>query len=280
MVKGMNLRKFMAFMLLLFIYSGVGSAYAEELPDFLLLKESPSLRPLGDTIRAGEPFVGEIFFEKTKEIALPNNATLYISTELLNPRIVVKIDNRTSTYSAKNISVSLDPKKFEEIYVKIEGYAPDTPKQIKMTALNISTQVFYEYKALQEMQQETIKIYSVSTPEVERLVKDIESAKERLDAINKKIIDLRGVIETTNLELKSDNIRAYIKVAEDYHDSARIEESKMQVDKALENIEALEKEIAGAEKQQKIKKYGIAGAVILIILVGIYVLRKQREELG
>jgi len=111
-------------------------------------------------------------------------------------------------------------------------------------------------------------------------VKDIESAKERLDAINKKIIDLRGVIETTNLELKSDNIRAFIKVAEDYHDSARIEESKMQVDKALENIEALEKEIAGAEKQQKIKKYGIAGAVILIILVGIYVLRKQREELG
>lgn len=280
MVKGMEVRKLMAVVLLLFINSGIGSAYAEELPDFLLLKESPNLRPLGDTIRAGEPFVGEIFLEKTKEIALPTNATLYISTEVLNPRIVVKIDNKTSTYSAKNISVLLDPKKFEEVYVKIEGYAPETPKQIKMTALNISTFIFYEYKALQQTQQETIKIYSVSTPEVERLVKDIEDAKERLDAANRKIIDLRGVAETTLLELKSDDIRNQLKVAEDYHESARIEEAKIQTSNALNKISALESEIAGIEKQQRIKKYGIAGAVILIILAGVYFIRRQREELG
>jgi len=276
----MNLRKLRSLMLLLFISSAAGLAYAEELPDFLLLKESPNLRPLGDTIRAGELFVGEISFEKTKDIALPTNATLYISTEVLNPRIVVRIDTKTSTYSAKNVSILLDPKQFEEVYVKVEGYAPETPKQIKMTAFNVSTFVFYEYKALQEMQQETIKIYSVSTPEVDRLVKDIEDAKERLDTLNRKIIDLRGVISTTVLELKSDDIRNLLKIAEDYHESARIEEAKLQMDKAQKNLQALENEVAGIEKQQRIRKYGIAGAVILVILVGIYLIRRQREELG
>lgn len=280
MVKGMDVRKVIALMLLLFINSAIGLAYAEELPDFLLLKSSPDLRPLGDAIRADEPFVGEIYFEKTKEIALPTNATLYISTEVINPRILVKIDSKTSTYSVKNVSIPLDPKKFEEIYVKIEGYAPATPKQIKMTAFNISTFVFYDYKALQEMQQETIKIYSVSTPEVERLVKDIENAKERLDTLNRKIIDLRGATSTTTLELKSDDIRNLLKIAEDYHESARIEEAKLQMDKAQKNLQALENEVAGIEKQQRLKKYGMAGAVILIILVGVYLIRKQREELG
>lgn len=252
----------------------------EQIPDFLLLKQAPVLRPIGETIEAGELFTGEVFLEKTSAIAIPDSAKLIIETELLNPRIVVKINGETFTYANNSVSMLLNPAEIKDAYIKVEAYAPEVKKLTKVKAMSIKTEVFYEYKNITQTQIEIEKSYSVATAEIEKLVQDITQAENKLKNLNQRIFDLRNIRDTTDLELKGNTIRKIIETAKDYHDQGRIEESKAQIEIALKNLADLEKEINSIERRQKLKKYGIAAIIILIILIAIYSLRRQREELG
>ena len=255
-------------------------AAQEQVPDFLLLKQAPILRPIGDTIEGGELFTGEVFLEKTSAIAIPDSAELMVETELLNPRIVVKINGNTFTYANKSIKLPLNPAEIKDVYIKVEAYAPEVKKLTKVNAMSIKTKVFYEYKNITQVQTEIEKSYSVLTSEIEKLVSDITKAENKLDELNQRIFDLRNTRDTTELELKSNTIRKLIETAKDFHEQGRIEEGKAQIDIALKNLDDLESEINNIEREQKLKKYGIAAVIVIIILIAIYSLRRQREELG
>ena len=248
-------------------------------PDYLKaseIDEPASSVKIGDSVAAKMTLV-------RVGIIRPDSATLNIVTELSEPRIEVTIDNVTTNYVLKSNEIPLASDGVEEIKIRISGDAPAVEKQKEIKVLEVKTNVEYPGVDAEDQSDGTLTT-TVTDRELKEAKATLEDAWDKYNVARNKVQGLSDSgVNTAELEARLVQARELLDNADIQETQGDIESSKLLAEGAMRDLDRI---ILDAEKSgigpvpMDIRRYLIiAGAVIVVLIVALFI-KGKREELG
>ncbi len=215
---------------------------------------------------------------------VPEEAKLNISTELTSPAFIINIDNETTERGAPEVELDLPSDGVKEITIRVSGFAPEVEKLTEIDVLNVKTYVKYkgEDGVYQDEGRLTLKISDV---EIRETLREIDTAEAKLAEAESIVSSLKSKgVNTVSLESQIQTAKDLIENAKEGHERGQVDLAKSTATSASAILNQVISDAGQLGKEKKtegnIKKYAtIAGAVILVILVILFI-TKRREELG
>ncbi|MFQ6136254.1 MAG: hypothetical protein ACE5PM_03640 [Candidatus Hydrothermarchaeales archaeon] len=252
--------------------------------DYLILKEPPTSTPK-EIVDSGAPVGVDITLIKNPESIRPQNATLNISLELVNPTIKLTIDDVTEVFfNEYQLEKELDTAKVALINIKIDGEAQTVKKKVRRTIVDVRTHVYYDPENRGVEEEVSIPLY-ITNPTIEEAVDALEDANDKYSEARSRLYNLetRGA-DVTDLKTRLQNARSIIDSAEHSHDIGQPIQAKRLAENAIELLNGIiddAKELERTTAQTTdIKRYLTIAATVIIVLAAVMYLRGRREELG
>ncbi|MBU2559755.1 hypothetical protein KKA03_02575 [archaeon] len=255
---------------------GIASAAS---PDYL--KASASDVSPSSSARIDQPVIATMSLERIGTV--PDVAKITIVTDLDSPRAEVTIDNVTEDYGLKEFEITLSSEGVSKIDIRINGYAPRVEKQTDIKVIEVTTHVEYKGEEAEDQSDGSITL-TVSDTEIKEAKTTLDDAWDKYNVARTKVLDLGDAgINTAELEARLQQARELLDNADVQESQGDIESSKVLAQGATTILNGI---ILDAEKsgvgpvQMDIKRYlVIAGAVIVVLIVALFI-KSKREELG
>jgi hypothetical protein len=265
--------------LILCVLLSVG-VVSSAVPDYLKTTPDTDVSP-SPSARIGQPVAAKMTLERIG--AIPAVAKLIVATELDSPKTEVTIDDETQEYGLKEFNITLSSEGVSEIKIRIDGYAPKVEKQKEIKVLDVTTHVEYKGEGPEDQSDGTITLV-VSDKEIRETVITIEDAWDKYAVAKAKVGTLESSgVNTAELEAQLQNARELLDNADELHDKGEIDLAKSTAESASKILDGV---ILDVEKSgigpvpMDIKRYLIiAGAVIVVLIVALFI-KGKREELG
>ncbi|MFQ5887303.1 MAG: hypothetical protein ACE5HY_01245 [Candidatus Hydrothermarchaeales archaeon] len=262
------------------IIMSVGTASAAL--DYLVVKDRASTP--AETAQSGGIVNFQVSLQKSTNIR-PQNATLVITNELVNPRIELTIDDSTEIFFNKDrIEKELNTETVSLIKISASGNAPTVNKRIRRILLDVKTKVYYDEEHQEPEEEISFPLY-ITNPDIEDAVDAIDNARDKLKEANRRIFNLeaRGV-DTSALEDRAITAENIIDSAERSHDLGQPIEAQRLAENAIDLLDdiiddARELEQTSAQTSE-MKQYLAIGAAIIVVLAAFLYFKGKREELG
>lgn len=269
-------------LIIVFLWILASAAAASCAEEYLAVPEDGSKITPAQEVHSGDPVAANITLYKVGII--PRNAVLYITLNLANPELKLKVDNKVETFTKQpQIVYELPRDGVNTINIRVSGDAPQVTKKVYRDIVEVKTFVYYDAEHQENQTEEVLSLY-VTNPVAEEAYDAIISSKERLEDADFILSSLEALgTDTVQLRVKYNRIKEQIDIAESSNDAGRAVEAKRQADLALASLEDLISEAksteVGVQQASSMKKYmGIA--LVMIVLFLIIFLRGYREELG
>jgi hypothetical protein len=248
-------------------------------PDYL--KASASDVSPSSSARIDQPVIATMSLERIGTV--PEAAKLKIVTDLDSPRVEVTIDNVTEDYGLKENVITLSSEGVSEIDIRINGYAPRVDKQTDIKVIDVTTHVEYKGEDPEDQSDGSVTL-TVSDTEIKEAKTTLDDAWDKYSVAQKKVEGLSDSgVNTAELEARLQQARELLDNADVQESQGDIESSKVLAQGATT---ILDRVILDAEKSgvgpvpMDIKRYlVIAGAVIVVLIVALFI-KGKREELG
>jgi len=250
--------------------------------DYLAVTEDGYRINPPEEVYSGDPIGVNLTLKKVG--ILPREAILYISLNLVNPEVLLTIDDKTESFSNKIwIVYPLPSDGVETINIRVTGDAQDVDKKVHREIINVKTYVYYDQFNI-ENQTEKIGHLFVTNPVAEEAYDSIIAARDRVKDAEFFISSLKSLgADTEELEVKLQRIKEQIDIADAANDAGRPEDAITQVKLASKSLEGLISQAksteVGTQRRSAVGKL-IIGGVLVIVLFLILFLRGYREELG
>ncbi len=248
-------------------------------PDYLRVTAS-EVNPT-ESARAGQLVNGRVIL---KEVNIPpEEAVLNITTEVVAPRIEVRINESYQVFGISPVSLSLPPEGVGEIDIRVSGTAPKVERLRTITVLDVKT--FVRYKGAEGVvQDEGLLSVEVSDVEIRGAILVIEEAQNKLSEAVRKVdlLKARGA-DTADLEAQIHDAETRITLAQRAHDKGEIEDARTNAELAVRDINRIildAEELAGPAAPSEIRRYLVIAAAVMVALLLIIIIKGRREELG
>ncbi len=250
--------------------------------DYLVVRDHTSTP--AETTQTGGIVTFQVALQKSSYIR-PQNATLVITNELVNPRIELTIDESNEIFFNQDIlEKEIDTEKVSLIIISASGNAPTVSKKVRRTLLEVKTNVYYDEEHQETEEEITFPLY-ITNPTIEDAVNTISDARDSLKDANRLILTLKGrSVDTTDLEDRITTAENIIDTAERTHDKGQPIEAKRMAENSMDLLDdiiddARELERTSAQKSD-LTEYMPIGAALLIVLFAFLYFKGKREELG
>jgi hypothetical protein len=215
---------------------------------------------------------------------VPEEARLNISTELTSPEFIIDIDNETTRRGLSEFPLDLPSDGVKEITIRVSGYAPEVDRLTVIDVLNVNTYV--KYKSEDGIYQDDGRLtLEISNVEIQETKREIYTAESKLTEAEGIVDSLKSQgVNTVSLESQIQTAKGLIDNANELHDRGQADLSKSTATSASAILDQVISDAGSLGKKEttegNVKKYvTIAGAVILVILVVLF-MKSRREELG
>ncbi|MFQ5975219.1 MAG: hypothetical protein ACE5J5_02745, partial [Candidatus Hydrothermarchaeales archaeon] len=200
--------------------------------DYLEVKDRASTP--AETAQSGGLVNFQVTLQKSTNIR-PQNATLVITNELVNPRIELTIDESNEIFFNKDrIEKELNTETVSLIKITASGNAPTVNKKVRRILLEVKTNVYYDEEHQEPEEEITFPLY-ITNPTIENAIKAIDNARDKLKEANRRIFNLeaRGV-DISALEARATTAENIIDSAERSHDLGQPIEAQRQAENAMD----------------------------------------------
>jgi hypothetical protein len=214
---------------------------------------------------------------------VPEVAKITIVTELDSPRAEITIDNVTEDYGLQENVITLSSEGVSEIDIRINGYAPQVDKQTDIKVIEVTTHVEYKGEEAENQSDGSVTL-TVADTEIKEAKSTLEDAWEKYNVAKKKVDALKDTgVNTAELEAELQSARELLDKADEEESKGDIDSSRLFAETATSTLDRV---ILDAEKSgigpvpMDLRRYLIiAGAVIVVLIVALFI-KGKREELG
>ena len=255
---------------------GIASAAA---PDYL--KASASDVSPSTSARIGQPVIATMSLERIGTV--PEVAKITIVTELDSPRAEITIDNVTEDYGLKENVITLSTEGISQIDIRIDGYAPSVDKQTDIKVIDVTTYVEYKGEEAEDQSDGSVTL-TVSDTEIKEAKTTLEDAWDKYAVARAKVQGLSDSgVNTAELEARLQSARDLLDKADEEEVEGDIDSSKTFAEGATTILNGVildaEKRGIGPVPLDLRRSLVIAGAVIVVLIVALFI-KGKREELG
>ncbi len=250
--------------------------------DYLVVREHTSTP--AETTQTGGIVNFQVALQKSTNIR-PQNATLIITNELVNPRVELTIDDSTEIFFNKNtIEKELNTEAVSIIIISASGNAPTVNKKVRRELLTVKTDVYYDEEHQDTEEEITFPLY-ITNPTIENAIKAIDDARDKLKETNREIQNLEAKgVDTSSLEDRAITAEKIIDSAERSHDVGQPIEAQRLSENAIDLLNDIISDARELEKTSvqtsKTKEYLAIAAGVFVVFAAFLYFKCKREELG
>ncbi len=234
-----------------------------------------------ESARAGQLVNARIVL---KEIHIPpEEAVLNITTEVVAPRIEVRMNETYLQFGISPVSLTLPPEGIGEIDIRVSGTAPKVERLRTIIVLDVKT--FVRYKGAEGVVQDEGQLsVKVSDIEIREALLIIEEAQSKLGEAVRKVDLLKArEVDTADLEARIHDAETQVTNAQQLHDKGEIELARTTAELAVNSIDRIildAEKLTGPPAPSEIRRYLVIAAAVMVALLLIIIIKGRREELG